>query len=181
MTVTPTRSRGDRVATATAPLFVLLVFGGRSWGVVRRGIEESSSKGAMLYACNKARLERLTFQWAATVLDMHECRVDVVINGGAPGADDLAERWANYRGKDCETYDADWFTHRDAAGPLRNRVMLARLCELRRLGHRVEALAMPGGKGTKGMVALLTEHGFVIHGLDSVPLCECHPRPARPR
>lgn len=179
--MTATRSRGDRVATSTAPLFVLLVFGGRSWGVVRRGIEESSSKGAMLYACNKARLERLTFQWAATVLDMHECRVDVVINGGAPGADDLGERWANYRGKDWETYEADWNAHRDAAGPIRNRVMLQRMMVLRARGHRVEALMMPGGQGTKDMVALLTAGEFVIHGLDSLPLCECHPRPARPR
>jgi hypothetical protein len=32
----------------------------------------------------------------------------VVISGGAPGADTLAEKWAASRGLSCEVYKADW-------------------------------------------------------------------------
>lgn len=45
----------------------------------------------------------------------------IVIQGGAPGADTLAKRWANLNREPCETLDADWTRHGKAAGPIRNQ------------------------------------------------------------
>ncbi|MHB1772290.1 MAG: SLOG family protein [Acidimicrobiales bacterium] len=49
---------------------------------------------------------------------------DVVITGGARGADAQAAAWAHARGVEVVTYEADWATHGPAAGPIRNQAML---------------------------------------------------------
>jgi hypothetical protein len=53
----------------------------------------------------------------------------VIINGKAPGADSYADKWAKSVGKivgeDLLQFPADWNTHGRAAGPIRNRQMLA--------------------------------------------------------
>ena len=48
----------------------------------------------------------------------------LVVQGGARGADRLAETWASYRGVKCVTVPAPWSSHGKAAGTLRNRWML---------------------------------------------------------
>lgn len=67
-----------------------------------------------------------------------------VIQGGARGADSLAASWANSQGVPSETYPADWNKHGKAAGPIRNREMLAAGADL--------VLAFKGGRGTADMV-----------------------------
>jgi hypothetical protein len=47
-----------------------------------------------------------------------------VIEGGAPGADNLAAAWSERVGCDHTTVRADWMAHGRAAGPIRNRQML---------------------------------------------------------
>jgi hypothetical protein len=49
----------------------------------------------------------------------------VVISGGAPGADRLAERAARSLGLQLVVMPADWRRHGRAAGPIRNAAMLA--------------------------------------------------------
>jgi hypothetical protein len=49
-----------------------------------------------------------------------------VIHGGARGADRLAERVARVYGYAVQAYPADWEVHGNAAGPIRNRLMLDR-------------------------------------------------------
>ena len=49
---------------------------------------------------------------------------DVVIQGGARGADTFAGRWADDRGAGHIPCPADWETHGKAAGTIRNQQML---------------------------------------------------------
>lgn len=70
---------------------------------------------------------------------------DVVVQGGAPGADYLAREWALYRGKKSLTYGVDWEKHGKAAGPIRNREMLAKNSD-------AIVVPFPGGRGTANCV-----------------------------
>ena len=45
----------------------------------------------------------------------------VVISGGAPGVDRIAEKTARVIGLKVEVYPADWFKHGKRAGALRNQ------------------------------------------------------------
>lgn len=49
---------------------------------------------------------------------------EVVIQGGATGADALAKAWAKAQGVGVVQHDADWKTYGYAAGPRRNVEML---------------------------------------------------------
>lgn len=49
---------------------------------------------------------------------------DVVIDGGARGADTKASMWAMANGINTQTYLADWDRYNAAAGPIRNQRML---------------------------------------------------------
>lgn len=48
-----------------------------------------------------------------------------ICHGGARGADSLAGEWAEANGIPVTVYPADWERHGRAAGPIRNREMLA--------------------------------------------------------
>jgi predicted polyphosphate/ATP-dependent NAD kinase len=74
-----------------------------------------------------------------------EARIAVVVCGDAKGADTLAKRWAAYRERPVEVFHADWDGHGRAAGPMRNRRMLAE-------GAPDLVLAFTGGKGTADLV-----------------------------
>lgn len=71
--------------------------------------------------------------------------LQVLIHGGARGADKLAGGWAKKRGIHVAVVEAQWETKgRHAAGPLRNEAML---------WLRPDAvIAFPGGNGTADMV-----------------------------
>lgn len=77
----------------------------------------------------------------------------VIIQGGARGADKLAKAWAYYNKVTCEEYKADWKTHGNAAGPIRNRLMIDD-------GKPDLVIAFPGGKGTANMVSLAQKAGI---------------------
>ena len=70
--------------------------------------------------------------------------IDVVIEGGASGADALAFKWATVHSRGTLTFNADWSQGRKA-GPLRNQKMLDD-------GKPDVVLALPGGPGTADMV-----------------------------
>lgn len=69
-----------------------------------------------------------------------------IIQGGAPGADLLAFRWA-VKQPSCALVNmpADWRTHGRAAGPIRNQQMLDEYAPQL-------VVAFPGGRGTRDMV-----------------------------
>jgi predicted Rossmann-fold nucleotide-binding protein len=80
---------------------------------------------------------------------------EVVIHGGARGADRLADIWAKCQGPETggrlgegiprEVYPADWDKHKKAAGALRNQQMLDE-------GKPDLVVVFPGGRGTEDMV-----------------------------
>lgn len=78
----------------------------------------------------------------------------VVVTGGAPGADRLAERAAQELGLKTEVFPADWGKLGRAAGPIRNRQMLD-------AGSDV-VIAFPGGRGTADMVRAARERGITV-------------------
>lgn len=71
-----------------------------------------------------------------------------IVAGGATGADQLARDWARGCAKEGVAFievAADWAQHGDAAGPIRNQLMLDR--------HQPDlVIAFPGGTGTADMV-----------------------------
>lgn len=71
--------------------------------------------------------------------------IDVVIQGGAAGADQIAREWAKHNGVNSITYAAEWDKHGRAAGPMRNQAMLER--ETPDL-----VIAFPGARGTADMI-----------------------------
>jgi len=72
--------------------------------------------------------------------------IDLIIQGGAKGADALAASWAKAREVECMEIKADWDAHGKAAGPIRNRLMLEQ-------GKPDWVYAFPGGRGTQNMIA----------------------------
>lgn len=50
--------------------------------------------------------------------------IDLIIHGGAAGADTLAEHYANKHGIKQMMFKADWNKHGKAAGPIRNTEMI---------------------------------------------------------
>jgi predicted Rossmann-fold nucleotide-binding protein len=83
--------------------------------------------------------------------------IDCIIEGGATGADALANRWAKEHGVPCVTFGVDplldgpW----PAAGPRRNARML-------REGRPDLVVAMPGDKGTADMVRRARRAGVKV-------------------
>jgi hypothetical protein len=76
-----------------------------------------------------------------------QLNIDTVIHGVATGADTLAGKWAKNRTIRVEEYPADWANEGFAAGPRRNKRMLAE-------GKPDLVVAFPGGKGTAHMVKI---------------------------
>lgn len=71
--------------------------------------------------------------------------VDVVIHGGAKGADTAAGIWAEANYIPLEVYRANWDLFGKAAGHIRNARML-------KTGMPDVIVAFPGGSGTANMI-----------------------------
>jgi len=70
---------------------------------------------------------------------------EIIIEGGAPGADRLARQWAKTNGFHFAEVPALWDYFNKGAGPRRNAAMLILKPDF--------CLAMPGGTGTADMIA----------------------------
>jgi hypothetical protein len=97
--------------------------------------------------------------WAALDQAAADHGIDslIIVNGGCPtGADDAATRWALIRGVTLDVFLARWQTEGRAAGPLRNRRMVAAGADL--------CLAFPLGesRGTRGCMALARSAGIPV-------------------
>lgn len=86
-------------------------------------------------------------EWLYRVLDNLnlEKTIEVIIHGGAQGADTMAGRWAEILCIPTQVIRADWKRHGRAAGPIRNLEMLDR-------GRPDLVVAFPGGRGTNHMI-----------------------------
>jgi len=82
---------------------------------------------------------------------------DLVIEGGATGADQLAREWAEDRGVHHAIVPALWKKLDRAAGPKRNTVMAEILKALETSGCECVVYAFPGNRGTASCVSIATE------------------------
>lgn len=78
------------------------------------------------------------------VLTEYVDRYPTIIEGGATGADALAQRAALHMRYASETYSADWSGLGKVAGVIRNQKMIDLGADL--------VIAFPGGRGTADMV-----------------------------
>lgn len=85
--------------------------------------------------------------------------VDLIIEGGARGADRLASEWAADREISSIRYNAEWDKYGKAAGYKRNLKMLNE-------GKPNLVVAFPGGKGTNNMIHLTIQKGIPLERVD---------------
>lgn len=81
--------------------------------------------------------------------------ISLMIEGGAPGADFMARKFAEWQGIPTKTFPADWDAHGNAAGPIRNQQMLTE-------GKPDLVVAFEGGKGTADMVRRAKQAGIRV-------------------
>jgi hypothetical protein len=89
-----------------------------------------------------------------SVLDFRR-KPELVIHGGASGADTLANEWAEFWGYPIVEFPADRVRFGKRAGPLRNSQML-------RDGKPTLVIAFPGGFGTLDMIGQALTAGVPI-------------------
>lgn len=97
-----------------------------------------------------------------------EPQLAVVIEGGAPGADRIAGKWASRarkRGVAWVRFPADWDRYGKKAGPVRNAQMVTYLLQAAELGWEPRLLAFPLGAspGTRNMIEQCKAAG--VHGV----------------
>jgi hypothetical protein len=99
------------------------------------------------------------------VLNTYLKRVDnnrnnlLVIQGGATGADGMAERWALENGVPCITMKAPWPFYDKASGPIRNGWMI-------KFAEPTHVYLFPGGKGTNDMRKKAIRAGLIVRPKD---------------
>ena len=79
-----------------------------------------------------------------------------IVHGGAGGADSLAGEFGKQHGLTVHVEPANWREHGKAAGPIRNKLMLAKYAPI------CHVLAFPGGRGTAHMVKIAREAGVAV-------------------
>jgi hypothetical protein len=91
--------------------------------------------------------------------------IDLIVEGGAKGADQLAHEWAVTNKIPALRIFAEWNKHGKSAGYIRNARMLSETSP-------DIVIAFPGGKGTNNMIALAKKAGVKTVQLkeDSDPL-----------
>lgn len=82
-------------------------------------------------------------------------KVELVITGGAKGADHYAGEWARANLIPLCIFVANWRGHGDAAGPLRNAAMVE-------FGAPDMVVAFAGGRGTADMVGKARHIGVPV-------------------
>lgn len=92
--------------------------------------------------------------------------INVMIEGGASGADRWCAKWAaGQHGVEVETFTANWTRDGKAAGPIRNQRMIDE-------GKPDALLAFPGGRGTADMLrrARTAKIKVYMGGLEGIAL-----------
>ncbi len=98
--------------------------------------------------CGGRDYKDLKVIWGTLDVLLGELRqIDLLITGGANGADDIADKWAEKRGIPRVVFPANWEGERKSAGARRNARMLE-------IGKPHLVLAFPGGRGTENMIAV---------------------------
>lgn len=85
-------------------------------------------------------------------------KIDVIIEGGAKGADAMAKEWAYKRAVRVATFPADWNRYGKAAGMIRNQQMLNE-----GKPDIVVAFPTPTSVGTWGMIKIAQQAYITTH------------------
>jgi len=94
-------------------------------------------------------------------LDAIQPKPLVIIHGDAPGADQLADKWARLSQVAVRRHPADWTELGRAAGPIRNQEMLEE--------EKPDiVVAFPGGRGTADMVIRAREAGVPVREVEAL-------------
>jgi hypothetical protein len=97
--------------------------------------------------------------WAVLHGIQSDTPITHVIHGGAQGADHMAGDWAQTtNGVQDIIVPANWRRDGKAAGPIRNRAMIALKPDL--------VIAFPGGRGTANMIATAVAAGVKVTTVD---------------
>ncbi|UPU16137.1 hypothetical protein [Escherichia phage ZCEC13] len=88
-------------------------------------------------------------------MEMLPFKIELIIHGGARGADSIADMWAKKHGVFVMRMDALWNAHGKGAGPKRNWAML-------NFGKPDYCVAFPGGNGTADMVRQCEKASVVV-------------------
>lgn len=80
---------------------------------------------------------------------------DLVVQGGATGADRLAKEWADDNMVAGITVEAHWTEHGKAAGPIRNREMLKSY-------PKAIVVAFRGGRGTENCIKTAVSLNMIV-------------------
>ena len=100
--------------------------------------------------------------WGTVYAELEKLKPSVVIHGGAKGADQFADDWAECAHRPVLRFPADWNSG-PSAGPRRNATMILE-------GAPDIVLAFPGGRGTADMVRRARAAGIrVIEVAESLP------------
>ena len=115
-------------------------------------------------------------QVAAALLQASGCRpVELLLHGGARGADRLIDHAARSLAWPVEVIPAEWGRYGRAAGPLRNGLMLRRALEQAAPSQAsVLVVAFPGAAGTASLVRQ-ARHLIAADG-EPIALVEIYPR-----
>lgn len=92
------------------------------------------------------------------VLEPIKDDIDILIHGGAKGADSLCDLVAKELGIHTAQVDALWGYNGKAAGPIRNRIMLKLNPE--------KLIAFPGGRGTTDMISAARSAGIEVEVIE---------------
>jgi len=110
---------------------------------------------ALILVCGGRDYENwLAIKQALDAFHSQTLRISLLIEGGARGADLLAEKWAHERGIHTARVMALWGYYDQGAGPVRNRVMATlkpRYC-----------IAFPGRNGTADMIKVCGENDIPV-------------------
>jgi hypothetical protein len=93
-----------------------------------------------------------------STLDGYRSTIDEIIEGCARGADQMAEEWARLHHVSLHHFPADWKRIGRAAGPVRNREMLAHHPDLVIAFHH----DLESSKGTADMVRIAKLSGVDV-------------------
>ena len=134
----------------------VLVCGGRGYGNVSVTVPGEHQIAAVQLARDQRYRVKHTLDF------IHDASpIDVVIHGGASGADTHGGYWAFFHGIPEIVFTANWTAHGKAAGPLRNSRMLVE-------GKPDLVVAFPGGRGTADMVLKAKMAGVKVMEVDHV-------------
>ena len=133
-------------------------------GTQSRKVVGTRKGGIRLLVCGSRDFDQFDFMHSILVTYFKHNSVEVLIHGGAKGADSMAGGIAKWFGIPTDVYPADWKKHGKAAGPVRNRYML----EMSRPTHAMAFFNKVKTPGTTDMVKLLDEAGIPVqvYGLE---------------